>query len=164
MSPDLKTTKRGASKPFHATSQRMCLSLVRVQSTGANCSTIRSPTMTKKNPTILAPSSHVTLSAGMRPVRARLGLIIIGAVSLLGLTITGCNREPPSATPASPTPSAAAASQAPSEQAKGAVYRCPMHPDVTSDKPGKCSICGMNLVQADSSNAAMPTAMREHTH
>jgi len=26
------------------------------------------------------------------------------------------------------------------------VYSCPMHPDVTSDKPGKCPRCGMVLV------------------
>lgn len=26
-------------------------------------------------------------------------------------------------------------------------YACPMHPDVTSDKPGKCSKCGMELVK-----------------
>lgn len=26
-------------------------------------------------------------------------------------------------------------------------YVCPMHPDVKSDKPGKCSKCGMNLVK-----------------
>ena len=26
-----------------------------------------------------------------------------------------------------------------------AVYTCPMHPDVKSDKPGKCPKCGMNL-------------------
>ena len=26
-----------------------------------------------------------------------------------------------------------------------AIYTCPMHPNVKSDKPGKCSICGMNL-------------------
>lgn len=26
-------------------------------------------------------------------------------------------------------------------------YACPMHPDVTSDKPGKCSKCGMDLVK-----------------
>jgi hypothetical protein len=26
------------------------------------------------------------------------------------------------------------------------VYTCPMHPEVVSDKPGKCSKCGMNLV------------------
>lgn len=25
------------------------------------------------------------------------------------------------------------------------LYACPMHPDVTSDKPGKCSKCGMDL-------------------
>nr|WP_235891389.1 heavy metal-binding domain-containing protein [Flavobacterium gawalongense] len=26
-------------------------------------------------------------------------------------------------------------------------YTCPMHPEVTSDKPGKCPKCGMNLVE-----------------
>lgn len=26
-------------------------------------------------------------------------------------------------------------------------YYCPMHPDVTSQKPGQCPICGMNLVK-----------------
>jgi rubrerythrin len=27
----------------------------------------------------------------------------------------------------------------------GQTYTCPMHPEVTSDKPGKCPKCGMNL-------------------
>ena len=27
------------------------------------------------------------------------------------------------------------------------MYHCPMHSDVTSDKPGKCPKCGMNLVK-----------------
>lgn len=27
------------------------------------------------------------------------------------------------------------------------VYTCPMHPEVTSDKPGKCPKCGMELVE-----------------
>ena len=25
-------------------------------------------------------------------------------------------------------------------------YTCPMHPEVKSDKPGKCSKCGMELI------------------
>jgi hypothetical protein len=29
-----------------------------------------------------------------------------------------------------------------------ASYACPMHPDVTSDAPGKCSKCGMDLVKS----------------
>jgi membrane fusion protein, copper/silver efflux system len=26
-------------------------------------------------------------------------------------------------------------------------YTCPMHPEVVQDKPGKCPICGMDLVE-----------------
>ncbi len=29
--------------------------------------------------------------------------------------------------------------------ADSVVYACPMHPDITSDKPGKCRICDMDL-------------------
>lgn len=31
--------------------------------------------------------------------------------------------------------------------AAATTYTCPMHPEVTSDKAGKCSKCGMNLVE-----------------
>ncbi len=31
------------------------------------------------------------------------------------------------------------------------VYACPMHPEVRSNKPGKCSKCGMDLVKQSSS-------------
>jgi uncharacterized paraquat-inducible protein A len=30
-------------------------------------------------------------------------------------------------------------------QTKKSIYSCTMHPEVTSDKPGKCSKCGMDL-------------------
>jgi len=30
-------------------------------------------------------------------------------------------------------------------------YTCPMHPEVISDKPGKCPKCGMNLVPVKAS-------------
>jgi Cu(I)/Ag(I) efflux system membrane fusion protein len=35
---------------------------------------------------------------------------------------------------------------APSEAKKAPLYRCPMHPAITSDHPGDCPICGMKLV------------------
>jgi Cu(I)/Ag(I) efflux system membrane fusion protein len=43
-----------------------------------------------------------------------------------------------------------AADPAPAASARP-LYRCPMHPHITSDHPGKCTICGMDLV-------ASPTA------
>jgi hypothetical protein len=33
-------------------------------------------------------------------------------------------------------------------KASGAEYVCPMHPDVTSNEPGRCPRCGMKLVPA----------------
>src|SRR5213083_138925 len=35
------------------------------------------------------------------------------------------------------------------EESEKIIYSCPMHPDVTSDKPGKCSKCGMNLKEKE---------------
>ena len=64
---------------------------------------------------------------------------------MLGLVATGCTKDPVSSTPAASAPAVAPAPQAATEQAKATIYKCPMHPEVTSDKPGKCSICGMNL-------------------
>ncbi|MEW8281866.1 MAG: heavy metal-binding domain-containing protein, partial [Candidatus Thiodiazotropha taylori] len=32
------------------------------------------------------------------------------------------------------------------------LYSCPMHPNETSDKPGRCSICGMHLVAQTDTN------------
>src|SRR5512145_2915062 len=32
------------------------------------------------------------------------------------------------------------------DSTKAAVYTCPMHPEVISDKPGQCPKCGMDLI------------------
>ncbi|WP_346320906.1 efflux RND transporter periplasmic adaptor subunit [Chitinophaga sp. YIM B06452] len=35
------------------------------------------------------------------------------------------------------------------EHAAGREYTCPMHPQIVQDKPGKCPVCGMDLVLKD---------------
>lgn len=54
----------------------------------------------------------------------------------------------PRAMPANPTPAAAAAD----------VWVCPMHPEVTADRPGTCPKCGMDLVKAEPPAAQGPAA------
>jgi membrane fusion protein, copper/silver efflux system len=57
-------------------------------------------------------------------------LVILTSGCLL-VSVQGCKRE------GSPNKASAAKE----------MYTCPMHPQITSDKPGKCSICNMNLVK-----------------
>lgn len=38
------------------------------------------------------------------------------------------------------------------ESHAGQLYTCPMHPQVIKDKPGKCPICGMDLVLKEANN------------
>jgi hypothetical protein len=40
-----------------------------------------------------------------------------------------------------------------SETSEKIMYKCPMHADVNSNKPGNCSECGMKLVKNDNSSA-----------
>ena len=35
------------------------------------------------------------------------------------------------------------------KQQAAVIYTCKMHPEVTSDKPGKCPKCGMDLVKKE---------------
>ena len=44
-------------------------------------------------------------------------------------------------------PSGTLMSAGASKDSSAAIYACSMHPEVTSDKPGKCPKCGMDLVK-----------------
>ena len=67
--------------------------------------------------------------------RSKLAVVGLTALSLL---LGACGKPP----------SPAGSENALEHAAKhlDASYQCPMHPEVTSDRPGKCPICGMALV------------------
>ncbi len=55
--------------------------------------------------------------------------------------------------------SSAPAGRAPSKPApKGAIYTCPMHPEIRQDHPGSCPICGMALEPEIPGEATGPSA------
>lgn len=88
-------------------------------------------------------------------VRARSCAALLTCLALL--VVAGCAKEP--AAPEASESVAAAADDTATEHAlkhANPLYRCPMHPEVTSDEPGKCPICGMNLVKVDPQSAAKP--------
>lgn len=43
------------------------------------------------------------------------------------------------------------------------IYYCPMHPTYTSDRPGNCPICNMNLVKKEPEIASPPAGVRNDT-
>lgn len=73
------------------------------------------------------------MSSHARLALVALVVVLLAAALTVGLT-AGCSK---------PAVTGAAAS-APDA---AAVYTCPMHPEVTSSKPGQCPKCGMALVK-----------------
>ncbi|MCB9756995.1 MAG: efflux RND transporter periplasmic adaptor subunit [Candidatus Omnitrophica bacterium] len=45
-----------------------------------------------------------------------------------------------------------------------AVYICPMHPQITSDRKGSCPICGMDLVKKEEAQEELPVASETKEH
>jgi Cu(I)/Ag(I) efflux system membrane fusion protein len=88
-------------------------------------------------------------------------LALLALMTAGGLLVAACGDAP---APSNGTAATQAAGHA--EPA----YQCPMHPEVTSDRPGQCPICGMDLVpvrpaaaQAGTRDAREPLYYR-HPH
>jgi hypothetical protein len=73
----------------------------------------------------------MNMTVGRRWISCAAFLVLLAAIGMMGLSCKQGN-------------DAAPASQRGSQPA--AVYTCPMHPEVLSDKPGNCPKCGMKLV------------------
>lgn len=81
-------------------------------------------------------------------------LLFLGLVltSLCALTTSCSNNKgtaetSTAASPAAATDSAATPGGNPGPGIATATYTCTMHPEVITNKPGKCPKCGMNLVK-----------------
>lgn len=73
----------------------------------------------------------------------------LGVVGLVALVVlVGCPGKQTSTVDQAPAPETATTAET-TQPAGGTqeayTYVCPMHPDQTADKPGKCSVCGMYL-------------------
>jgi RND family efflux transporter MFP subunit len=71
-------------------------------------------------------------------------ILMVTVLSLLGLIyFIGCDRQ------VDHSGHGAEVEKNHKGDSAGVTYACPMHPDQSSDGPGECSICGMDLVPAE---------------
>src|SRR5882757_5144788 len=72
-------------------------------------------------------------------------ILLIACLAIFSIAFTACanNTNSKAALP----DSSATTKDTSAVKQTAAVYTCKMHPEVTSDKPGKCPKCGMDLVK-----------------
>jgi len=78
----------------------------------------------------------------MKTILLNISFVLIGLTSF-----TACNNSGSDNNAAEQTTTTVNSNEQ-TNQELAAVYSCPMHPEVTSNEPGKCSKCGMNLEKA----------------
>jgi len=71
--------------------------------------------------------------------------VVIAVLLASVVWVGGCKRSPTYGTRTG-APGARRAPAAAATPTAATIYTCPMHPEVTSQKPGECPKCGMALV------------------
>lgn len=80
-------------------------------------------------------------------------LILIALFAVLSATIfNACSNSTPKS------------SVTESSVAEKTIYTCTMHPEIRSDKPGKCPKCGMELVVMETSDSTQMQNQSDTTH
>ena len=74
-------------------------------------------------------------------------ILTLALGAALSAGIVGCRQDKDSGSMGSMTMNEQTSTNAqPTTMPAAIVYTCTMHPEVVSDKPGKCPKCGMDLV------------------
>lgn len=80
--------------------------------------------------------------------------LLIGSILCANAVLNGLSAGVMSTTHANGFQKMLGISVAHAEEAAAVKYTCPMHPQIISDTPGKCPICGMDLVQIAASRGS----------
>ncbi len=76
----------------------------------------------------------------------RTNLFLLTLTASTTLLLSSCGSKATTEAAAAPAAAADTSATAPAS-ATASYYTCEMHPEIHSDKPGKCPKCGMNLVK-----------------
>ena len=110
----------------------------------ASCTSYQAPSVTADH-----PASPEAVAAPLAPASSTLAVDKTNLPSVAPELQTGMEMTAPAGTsPGMPQ----AGESVPSSRPARTVYTCPMHPEVLSDKPGRCPKCGMALVRKEGKN------------